>query len=395
MFDVNKIREDFPVLKKVIYMDNAATTQTPRPVVEKMCEFFYNYGANYGRGAHRLAIKATEAYEDARETVSSFLNAPYENTVFTKNTTDGINIIANGLGLKPGDHVITTFAEHHSNLIPWLNKKKEGVCISSIPIDSEGYVRVSDIESQINENTKIICIGHISNVFGSVQSIEKIIRLAHKNGISALVDGAQSAGHIPIDIKSLGCDFFSTAGHKGLLGPQGTGVLYIKNPDSIEPSVYGGGMTSESDGSSFTIKQCPEKFEPGTPNLPGIIGLGASVEYIERIGIKNIEMHERRLTEKSLDRLSEMRSFTYYGPEKSKRRGSLISFNIAGLNPETTALLLDKYYNICVRNGYHCSMPGQKQLNIDGSVRVSFALYNKEEEIETLATALEQIVRNY
>ncbi len=391
MFDVNSIRKDFPVLKKTVYLDNGATTQTPKQAVEAMNDFFYNYGANYGRGAHKLSVKATVAFEESRDIISSFLNTEFENTIFTKNTTDSINTVANGFEFEEGDHVITTYSEHHSNMIPWLNLTKKGVKVSNIPIDNEGFVSPEEIESEINDKTKMVCIGHISNIFGSIQDIEKIISIAHKNGSLALVDAAQSAGHIPVDVKSLNCDFFATAGHKGLLGPQGTGVLYIKDPDLINPYVFGGGMTSESDGACFSVKKSPEKFEAGTPNIPGVIGLGAAVEYVDKVGISNIENHERKLTQKLLKRLDEIEKVDYYGPDKSKDRGSLVSFNISGKDSTTTAMLLDKYYNICVRSGYHCSMPGQKLLGISGSVRASFALYNTEEEIDLLADAIEAI----
>ncbi|NLI62334.1 MAG: cysteine desulfurase [Methanosarcinaceae archaeon] len=391
MFDVNLIRKDFPVLENVIYLDNGATTQTPKPAVSSICDFFYNFGANYGRGAHSLSVKATTAYEESRDIVSSFLNSEFENTVFTKNTTDAINIVSNGLEFEEGDHVITTFAEHHSNMIPWLNLKNKGVSVSNIPVDNWGYISPKEVKAEITDKTKLIAIGHISNVFGSIQNIEKIISIAHKNNVLVLVDGAQSAGHIPVNLKLLDCDFFATAGHKGLLGPQGTGILYMKNPELITPSVFGGGMTSESDGISFSIKKTPEKYEAGTPNIPGVIGLGAAVEYIEKIGIENIEKHERKLTKKLLKRFDEIENLKYYGPEKSKERGSLFSFNISGKDPTTVALMLDKYYKICIRSGYHCSMPGQKQLGISGSARASFALYNTEEEVDMLADALSEI----
>ncbi|MDL2260716.1 cysteine desulfurase [Methanimicrococcus sp. OttesenSCG-928-J09] len=388
MYDVYEIRKDFPVLEKVIYLDNGATTQTPKPAVEAMTDFFYNYAANYGRGAHRLSIEATNAFEDARETVADFLNAPAENMIMTKNTTDGINIVANGFGFQKGDHVITTLAEHHSNFVPWLKQKELGADVSVADIDPEGFVNPDQIDSMITEKTKLIAVGHVSNVFGSIQNIEKIIQIAHRNNIPVLIDGAQSAGHMPLDLKTLDCDYFAAAGHKGLLGPQGTGILYIKEPETIKPSVLGGGTTSDADACSFVTKSSPECFEAGTPNLPGVIGLGAAVEYLQKIGVENVEAHENKLARETAKRLSEIAGVEIYGP---KNRAGLVSFNIEGLEPHTVAMRLDKFKKICVRSGYHCAIPGQKALGINGSSRASFALYNTEEEADIFVEAVLEI----
>lgn len=391
MLDVYEIRKDFPILEKIIYLDSGATTQTPIPVIEAMNDFYYNYAANYGRGAHRLSIKATNAFEDAREIVADFLNAPPENMIMTKNTTEGINIVANGFGFKKGDHIITTMAEHHSNFVPWLRQKENGVSISIADIDSEGFVNPDQIEQMISSQTKLIAVGHISNVFGAVQNIEKIIQIAHRNNIPVLIDGAQSAGHTNINLKSLDCDYFAAAGHKGLLGPQGTGILYIKDPQTIQPTVLGGGTTSDADSFGFKTKPFPECFEAGTPNLPGVIGLGAAVEYIQKIGVSKIEAHENTLARSVADRLKEIKSVDIYGP---KNRAGLVSFNIQELEPHTVAMYLDRMKNICIRSGYHCAIPGQKALDINGSARASFALYNTEEETDILIEAVQEIVLN-
>ncbi|MDV0447728.1 Cysteine desulfurase SufS [Methanosarcinaceae archaeon Ag5] len=388
MYDVNLIRKDFPVLDQVIYLDNGATTQTPKPAVDAMLDFYYNYTANYGRGAHRLSIAATNAYEDARDSVASFLNAPSEKMIMTKNTTDSINMVANGFGFCAGDHIVTSVVEHHSNIVPWLRQKEKGVDVSVVDMDSEGIVDPKNIEAAITDKTKLIAIGHISNVFGSIQDIETIIRIAHKNGIPILIDGAQSAGHTAVDLKKLDCDYFAAAGHKGLLGPQGTGVLYIKNPETIEPTNLGGGTTSEADRSCFVTKEPPESFEAGTPNLPGVIGLGAAVEYLKKIGVADVERHETALAKDVAKRLSEIDGVAVYGP---KNRAGLVAFNVRDLEPHTVAMRLDKYDNICVRSGFHCAMPSQKFLGINGSSRASFALYNTEEEADTFVNAVERI----
>jgi len=391
MYDVYEIRKDFPVLEKVIYLDNGATTQTPTPAVAAMTDFYQNYAANYGRGAHRLSIETTNAFEDARDTVADFLNAPSEKMVMTKNTTEGINIVANGFGFVPKDHIITTLAEHHSNIVPWLRQKEKGVNVSVADIDREGFVSPPQIEGMITDKTKLIAVNHISNVFGAVQNISEIIKIAKKHGIKILIDGAQSAGHTPIDLKAMDCDFFAAAGHKGLLGPQGTGILYIKDPDAIEPSYLGGGTTSKADACAFETKPAPEKFEAGTPNIPGVIGLGAAVEYLKKIGVKEIENHETALAREAAARLKEIDGVEIYGP---KTRSGLVSFNIKEMEPHTVAMYLDTLKKICVRSGYHCAMPGQKALGINGSTRASFALYNTKEEMEILTETVKEIIKN-
>ncbi|MDR0767863.1 MAG: cysteine desulfurase [Methanosarcinales archaeon] len=385
MYDVYEVRKDFPVLEKVIYLDSGATTQTPKPAVEAMNDFFYNYGANYGRGAHRLSIAATNAFEDAREIVADFFNAPPENTIMTKNTTESINIVANGFGFQKDDHIITTMGEHHSNFVPWLRQKENGAVVSVADIDPEGFVNPEQIDEMITDKTKLIAVGHISNVFGSIQNIEKIIQIAHKSNIPVLVDGAQSAGHMEIDLAALDCDYFAAAGHKGLLGPQGTGILYIKDPETIQPTVLGGGTTSDADACGFKTKPAPERFEAGTPNLPGVIGLGAAVEYLQKLGVKNVEAHENKLARDAAKRLKEIEGVEVYGPEN---RAGLVSFNVEGLEPHTVAMRLDKAEKICIRSGYHCAMPGQKALGINGSARASFALYNTEEEVDIFVKAV-------
>ena len=390
MYDVYEIRKDFPVLEKVIYLDNGATTQTPKPAVIAMNEFYCNYAANYGRGAHRLSIEATNAFEDARDTVADFFNVSSEKMIMTKNTTEGINIVANGFGFEKGDHIITTMMEHHSNFVPWLSQKEKGVNVSVADIDSKGMVHPETIEKLITDQTKMIAVGHISNVFGSIQNISAIIQIAKKNGIKVLIDGAQSAGHTLLDLKSLDCDYFAAAGHKGLLGPQGTGILYIKNPETIQPTILGGGTTADADSCGFKTKSAPECFEAGTPNLPGVIGLGAAVEYLQKIGVSDIEAHENQLARETAARLLEIDGVEIYGP---KDRAGLVSFNISGLEPHTVAMRLDNFKKICVRSGYHCAIPGQKALNINGSSRASFALYNTAEEADIFTEAVAEIVK--
>ena len=385
MYDVYAVREDFPVLKEVVYLDSTATTQTPIPAVEAMVDYFYRYAGNHGRGAHRLARETTNHYEDARETVARFLNAKPSKTVFTKNTTEGINLIANSYPWEAGDHIVTTLLEHHSNLLPWLRLHKNGVNVTVVNPDSEGRIDTSLIENAFTEKTKLVAITQVSNVFGSIQDVKGITKLAHRNGIKILIDGAQSSGHMPVNLKDLGCDFFATAGHKGLLGPQGTGVLYIKEPDMLESASVGGGTVSDVEGYTYVLEPSPACFEAGTPNIPGVIALGRAVEYVEKIGVSEIETHEIKLSREAAKRLSELEYVEVYGPED---RAGIVPFNVRGLHAHDVALILDQTRKICVRSGHHCAIPITRFLKVDSTVRASFALYNTKEEVDILVNAV-------
>ncbi len=388
MYDVLTVREDFPVLKDVIYLDNAATTQTPVQAVSAMLDYFYKYAANHGRGAHRLARETTNRYEDAREIVASFFNMDAANTIFTKNATESINIVSRGFPWKKGDHVIVTLVEHHSNLLPWIRLKELGVELTVVKPDICGVVDPEDIRSAVNGRTRLIAVNHVSNVFGSIQDIGRIIGIARQEGVKILVDGSQSAGNIPIDISSIDPDFFVCPGHKGLLGPQGTGVLYIKEPGMIEPLFLGGGMVSSVTPDSYKMEPSPAKFEAGTPNIPGVIGLGRAVEYVKELGVESIEKHEISLAKETALRLGELDAVEVYGP---KNRAGVVSFNVVGMNSHDVAMILDQTHGICVRSGYHCAMPGIDHLGVRGTVRASFALYNTLEEVETLVKTVSDI----
>jgi cysteine desulfurase / selenocysteine lyase len=385
MYDVYAIREDFPVLKEVVYLDNSATSQTPTPAVEAMIDYFYRYAGNYGRGAHRLARETTNRYEDAREKVANFLNAESSKTIFTRNTTEGINLIANSYPWEAEDHIVTTLLEHHSNLLPWLRLQKIGVNITVVNPDREGKIDVSAIESAFTEKTKLVALTQVSNVFGSVQDVKAITRIAHRSGIKILIDGAQSAGHMAVDLKNLNCDFFATAGHKGLLGPQGTGILYIKEPDILESASVGGGTVSDVYDSTYVLERSPACFEAGTPNIPGVIGLGRAVEYLEKIGVSKIENHEMELSREAAKKLSELEHVEVYGP---KDRTGIVPFNVKGLHSHDVALILDQTRKICVRSGHHCAIPITRFLKVNGTVRASFALYNTKEEVDILVNGV-------
>jgi cysteine desulfurase / selenocysteine lyase len=385
MYDVYAVREDFPVLKEVVYLDSSATTQTPIPAVEAMVEYFYRYAGNHGRGAHRLAREATNRYEDAREIVAHFLNTEPSKTVFMKNTTEGINLIANSYPWEAGDHIVTTLLEHHSNLLPWLRLQKKGVKVTVVSPDIEGKINISSIEKALTEKTRLIAITQVSNTLGSIQDVKSVTKLAHRHDIKVLIDGAQSAGHMPVSLKDLRCDFFATAGHKGLLGPQGTGVLYIKEPDVLDSASVGGGTVSDVEGYTYVLEPSPACFEAGTPNIPGVIGLGRAVEYVEKIGVSEIEAHEIKLSREAAKRLSELEHVEVYGPED---RAGIVPFNVKGLNAHDVALILDQTRKICVRSGHHCAIPIIRFLNVDSTVRASFALYNTEEEVDMLVNAV-------
>lgn len=390
MLDPYEIRKDFLVLREVIYLDSAATSQTPIPVIEAMNEYYYKYAGNYGRGAHRLARETTNNYEEAREKVANFLGADPKSTIFTRNTTESIGMVAHGLDWKKGDHIVTTLIEHHSNLLPWIRLRRKGVRISIVKPDKAGNIKPEDIEAAMNEETRLVAVTHVSNVFGSLLDVKNITTLAHKHGAKVLLDAAQSVGHIPVSVKNIGCDFLAASGHKGLLGPQGTGILYIKEPEEIEPLHLGGGNVNSVTLESYGLEPPPNRFEAGTPNIPGVIGLGRGVKYVENTGVAQIEKHIRGLAKEAARRLAGIPGVEVYGPEN---RVGIVPFNIKGLNPHDVAIILDETKKICVRSGHHCAMPSIDFLGKEGTVRASFALYNTKEEVDILVEAVEEIAR--
>jgi len=385
MYDVNAIRKDFPILDHVIYLDNAATSQTPRPVVEAMNEYFFTYAGNYGRGAHRLARQTTEHFENSRETVAHFFSCEPANTIFTKNTTESINIVARGLEWAPGDHIVTSTIEHHSNYLPWVALRTQGVILDVVESTQEGIIDPGRIDTAITDRTKLITLSHVSNVFGSVQDIKRVIKIGRKNGILVLIDAAQSAGHLSLSAEELSCDFLAVPGHKGLLGPQGTGILILRDPEGLRPTTLGGGAVEWVRGCEYELLEPPVRFEAGTPNIPGIIGLGRSVEYVNTLGVANVEKHVTNLAQGAAQKLSEIDDVTVYGP---KARTGVVSFNVGQLNPHDVSMILDETASICTRSGYHCAMPVLASLGINGTVRASFGAYNTAEEVEALAESV-------
>jgi cysteine desulfurase/selenocysteine lyase len=388
------IRADIPLLDELIYLDAASTTPTPEPVVRAMCDYYHHYNANIGRGAYKTAVKATTKFENAREKIAKFINSAKNEVIFTKNTTEAINIVANGLNFKRGDSIIVPNIEHHSNFIPWLNLKKEGINLKVIKADKYGVIDAADVESAVDETTRLITTTHISNSIGSCQPIYEMGNIAEENDLLYLIDAAQSAGHIKFDVKETKADFVSFPGHKGLLGPVGTGFLYCKNEvaEEIKPMNFGGGTVSNVSEEDFTLEPHPAKFEGGTQNIAGVIGLGAAVNYVEDIGIENIEKHSIKLTKYMYNEINSIDNIICYGNPDNIH--GILAFNINGMNSHDVAKILDEIKNICVRSGYHCAIPSIKHIgadSLDGTVRASVHYYNTKEEIDIFAETVEEI----
>lgn len=388
------IRPDFPLLEESIYLDAASTTPTPKPVVEAMCDYFYNYNVNTGRGAYKLAVKATNEFEKARSRISKFINAKPTEIFFTKNTTEAVNLVARGLPFRKGDSIVLPNVEHHSNFLPWLRLKEKGVDVRIVKADEYGIVHPEDIEAAVDKTTKLITTTQVSNAIGSVQPIHELGKIASENEVLFMVDAAQSAGHMKLDVRDIGADFVSFPGHKGLLGPVGTGFLYCKDEhaEELEPLNLGGGTVLDVKEGSFELEAVPARFEGGTQNIAGVIGLGAAVKYLEKIGMDRIERHSRRLTDMMYEGVSSMDNTMVYGSPENIY--GIVAFNIDGVNAHDVAKILDELKNICVRSGHHCAIPAIRHLGayeLGGSVRASVHYYNTEEEIQTFIESLEEI----
>lgn len=391
--DVERIRADFPILKDVIYMDSAATSLTPEPVLEAVSRYYRAYNANVGRGVHRIAQLATERYNEAHRKVAGFIGAKEGAVIFTKNATEAINMVAYGLSWARGDEVVTTVLEHHSNFLPWLRLKEKGVIVKVVKPNRDGLFAVSDFEDAIGDRTRLTAVAHISNVLGTSTPINEIAAICNATNTLLLVDGAQSAPHIRIDVESSGCDFFAFSGHK-MLGPTGTGVLWVNDSEGIEPTFFGGGMIEEVSLSGYKLASGYERFEAGTPHIAGGIGLGRAVEYLEEVRMEKISGYEARLAKKLLNGLRDNERVTVYGSTNPKERIGVVSFTINGLHPHDAALMLDEASDIMVRSGHHCCMPLMNYLGLkEGTVRASLYLYNTEEEIDTLLDTVEGIAK--
>ena len=397
MLNVEEIRRDFPILKTgVIYLDNAATSLTPEPVLQKTIEYYHEYRANVERGIHRLSQKASEEYGKARSKIARLINAKREDeVVFTKNTTESINLVANGIGWRKGDKIVTTLIEHHSNLVPWQRLNQQtGIDLAVVKPDREGTLNLSDFESVIDDRTRLVALTHVSNVIGTIAPIEEVAEVAHNHGSLLLVDGAQSVPHMAIDVKRIGCDFLAFSGHK-MLGPTGIGVLYMREElvGEIQPQSIGGGGTKEVTQEQYKLADSPSRFESGTPPIAEAISLGEAAEYLHRKGLENVAAHERELANRIHGELQAIDRVEVYGPINPDHRTGIVSFNIAQVNPHDVALALDISGKIMVRSGYHCCMPLVKDvLRLrEGTVRASVYIYNTVQEVDKLIELIGEI----
>ena len=397
-FNVQKIRADFPILSRkvnghpLVYLDNAATSQTPKPVVETIVDYYYRYNANIHRGVHTLSQEATDAYEAARNKLQTHFNAKETHEIiFTAGTTHGINLVAQGFTgfLKDGDEIIVSAMEHHSNIVPWqMLCERTGAVLRVIPMNEDGVLIISEYEKLLSYKTKLVFVNHISNALGTINPIEEIINMAHKHGAAVLIDGAQSCSHIKPDLQKLNVDFYVTSAHK-MCGPTGVGILYMKEKwgNKLPPYQGGGEMIAEVTFEKSTYAGLPHKFEAGTPNIAGGIAFGAAIDYLNSIGFDNIVAHEDKLLHYATKRLLEIEGLKIYGTGPKKT--SVISFNIEGIHPYDIGTIVDKL-GIAVRTGHHCTQPIMDFYKIPGTVRASFAFYNTMEEVDALVNAVKK-----
>jgi cysteine desulfurase/selenocysteine lyase len=398
--NVQKIRADFPILqrevygKPLIYLDNAATTQKPRQVVESIVDEYYSVNANVHRGVHFLSQQATQLHEDSRQAVRNFIHARSSNEViFTRGTTEAINLLAHSFGdefMREGDEVILSVMEHHSNIVPWqLLAARKGIVIKAIPISDKGELLMDEYEKLFSGRTKLVSVTYISNVLGTINPVGELVRIAHGHGVPILIDGAQAAPHLEVDVRALDVDFYAFSSHK-MYGPTGVGVLYGKEQwlDRLPPYQGGGEMIRHVSFEQTSFNELPFKFEAGTPDYIGTSAFAKALEYITGLGLENIARHEHELTAYATQRLEEIDGLRIYG--ESERKSSVISFLIGNIHPFDMGTLLDKL-GIAVRTGHHCAQPLMRCLGVEGTVRASFAAYNTKEEIDALADALERV----
>ncbi|MGA2918764.1 cysteine desulfurase [Methanoregula sp.] len=389
------IRKDFPLLSEVCYLDSAATSLSPEPVLQEMLEYERRYRANAGRGVHRLAQQASQKYRDAHEKVRKFIHAQEGELVFTRNSTEAINTVASGLPWQNGDEVITSLVEHHSNLLPWMRlRDRQGIDLRLLTPGPDGTLDPSALEAVITKKTRLVAITHASNVLGNVVPVGEFAKICHDHGALLLVDGSQSVPHIPVDVEQLGCDYLCFSGHK-MLGPTGTGVLFMKNP-GLEPLLVGGGSIEQVTAAGYTLTGGYERYEAGTPNISGAIGLGRAVGYLEALGMEDIQRHEQDLTRRILAGLAGIGNVEVFGPGPAGDRIGVISFTIRGLNPHDVAVMLDGEADIMVRSGHHCCMPLMQHLGLaDGTVRASLHCYNTIEDADLLVDAVRKIAGDW
>ncbi|NHN31608.1 cysteine desulfurase [Paenibacillus agricola] len=392
-----EIRQLFPILHQeinghpLVYLDSAATSQKPVSVIEAIKHYYEWDNSNVHRGVHTLGSRATDAYEGAREKVAKFINAnSVEEIIFTRGTTTGLNMVASGYAravCKEGDEIVITPMEHHSNLIPWQQvAKATGAVLKYIPLQEDGSILLQDVEDTITDRTKIVAITYVSNVLGVVNPVKAIAAIAHRHGAKMVVDGAQSTPHLKVDVQDLDCDFYAFSGHK-MCGPTGIGALYGKRAllENMEPIEFGGEMIDHVDLYESTWKDLPWKFEGGTPIIAGAVGLGAAIDFLESIGLDEIDRHEKQLAAYAVERLSEIEGLTIYGPRNE--RAGLVTFNLGDVHPHDVATVLDSE-GIAIRAGHHCCQPLMRWLQVSSTARASFYLYNTEDDVDRLVASL-------
>jgi cysteine desulfurase/selenocysteine lyase len=404
MFDVETVRKDFPILSRevhgqpLVYLDNAATTQKPRQVIDALVHYYEYYNANIHRGLHKLAEEATAAYEGSREKVGRFIKSPEgaRSVIFTRNTTESLNLVASAWGrrfLKAGDEIVLSVEEHHSNLVPWqLIAREKGAVLKFVDIDDQGRLRTDQLEQLIGPRTKIVSLVHASNVLG-INPVREAAELAHRYDAIMVVDGAQSVPNMPIDVTDLGCDFLAFSGHK-MAGPTGIGVLWGKTEllEAMDPFLGGGEMISKVTLEESTWNELPWKYEAGTPNIADGIALGAAVDYLEDLGMANVRAHEKALAAYALDRLGSLSGVTVYGPQNAEERVGVVAFNFGEIHPHDLSQVLDQH-GIAIRAGHHCAQPLMRRLDCVATARASFYVYNTFAEIDKLVEALEDAER--
>jgi cysteine desulfurases, SufS subfamily len=401
--DVQKIRKDFPILGRkvhgvpLVYLDNAATSQKPRQVIDALVHYYENTNANIHRAVHTLGEEATAAYEGAREKVRAFINAPSaESVIFTRNTTEAINLVAYSWGranISEGDEILLTQMEHHSNLIPWQQLAKEkGATVRYVPVTPQGTLELNGLENLFDARTKVMALPHVSNSLGTINPVEKIAAEARRRGVMLLVDGAQGAPHLPVDVQAIGADFYAFSSHK-MLGPTGVGVLYGRREllEEMEPFLGGGEMIRKVTFEGATWNDLPWKFEAGTPNIADVIAFGAAIDYLSDLGMNNVRQHEAEITAYALDRMGSIPDIILYGPPDAAQRGGVVSFNFPGLHPHDIGTVLDTH-GVAIRSGHHCTQPLMRCLGISGTARASFYVYSTPQEVDALVDATKAAV---
>ncbi len=403
-YNVEDIRQDFPILQRdvygrpLVYLDNAATTQKPRSVVEAISNEYYSTNANVHRGVHFLSQKATDLHEAARERVRQFINArSTAEVLFTRGTTESLNLVASSFGeafLKEGDEVIVSVMEHHSDIVPWqLLRERKGIVIRVIPMDDSGRLDLEAYERLFSERTRLVCVAHVSNVLGTVNPVKQMAATAHAHGAYMLVDGAQSIPHFKVDVQDLDCDFLTFSGHK-IYGPTGIGVLYGRESllEKMPPYQGGGEMIARVTFEHTTYERLPYKFEAGTPDYVGTHALAAAIDYVEALGMDEIAAHEHRLTQYAMERLGAIKDMHLYGTTPDK--DAVVAFNVGNIHPLDLGTLLDRL-GIAIRTGHHCAQPLMQRCGVEGMARASFALYNTMDEIDKLAEGIERVSKMF